>query len=151
MKLPSRSAPIIFSLIVSLTMSCIVSGISTFSTLSFSDGIFTSWMRAWGTSWPICFPVLLIVVPLARKMVSILSNPHSRFEPIIFSLFVSFMMTFVISGISTHSAISFSDHFTQSWMSAWGKSWIISFPIQLIVMPMARRLVSILSESREAI
>jgi hypothetical protein len=142
MKLPSRFAPILFSLIVSLTMSCIVAGISTFSTISFSDGFFTSWMVAWGKSWPIAFPILLTVVPMARKLVNVFSDPSSRFEPIIFALFVSIMMTFIISGVSTHSAISFSEDFIESWVSAWGKSWVVTCPIQLIVLPNARKIVS---------
>jgi putative effector of murein hydrolase LrgA (UPF0299 family) len=142
MKLPSRFAPILFSLIVSLTMSCIVAGISTFSTISFSDDFFTSWMLAWGKSWPIAFPILLTVVPMARKLVKVFSDPSSRFEPIIFALFVSIMMTFIISGVSTHSAISFSEDFIASWMSSWGKSWVVSYPIQMIVFPMARNMVS---------
>ena len=143
MKLPSRFASILFSLIVSLTMSCIVAGISTFSTISFSNDFFMFWIVAWGKSWPIAFPILLTVVPMARKLVNVFLDPSSRFEPIIFALFVSIMMTFVISGVSTHSAISFSKGFIASWMSAWGMSWVVTYPIQLIVLPMAQKLVSI--------
>tara|TARA_B110000208_G_C11757496_1_gene425684 strand:- start:112 stop:585 length:474 start_codon:yes stop_codon:yes gene_type:complete len=143
MKLPSRFASILFSLIVSLTMSCIVAGISTFSTISLSNDFFMSWIVAWGKSWPIAFPILLTVVPMARKLVNVFLDPSSRFEPIIFALFVSIMMTFVISGVSTHSAISFSKGFIASWMSAWGMSWVVTYPIQLIVLPMAQKLVSI--------
>ena len=149
MKFPFRFVPILFSLIVSLTMSCIVAGISAFSALSFSEVFFTSWMMAWGKSWPVAFPILLTVVPIARKLVIVLSDPTSRFEPIVFSLFVSIMMTFVVSGVSTYSVISFSEHFVTSWMSAWVMSWIVSFPIQLIVIPMARKIVSVLSEPSE--
>tara|TARA_B110000027_G_C15938740_1_gene220241 strand:- start:241 stop:657 length:417 start_codon:yes stop_codon:yes gene_type:complete len=124
-------------------MSCIVAGISTFSTISFSNDFFMSWIVAWGKSWPIAFPILLTVVPMARKLVNVFLDPSSRFEPIIFALFVSIMMTFVISGVSTHSAISFSKGFIASWMSAWGMSWVVTYPIQLIVLPMAQKLVSI--------
>ena len=150
MKFPSPFLPILFSLIVSLTMSCIVAGISTFSALSFSEGFFTSWMLAWGKSWPVAFPILLTVVPMARRLVRIYLDPNSRFEPVIFSLFVSMMMTFVVSGVSTHSIISFSEHFVTSWINAWGKSWLASFPIQLIVIPIARKIVSKFSETCEA-
>ena len=143
MKLPSRFAPILFSLIVSLIMSCIVAGISTFSAISFSDGFFTSWMVAWGKSWPIAFPILLTVVPMPRQLVTVFLDPSSRLEPIIFALFVSIMMTFIISGVSTHSAISFTDGFFTSWMNAWGKSWVVTCPIQLIVLPKARKIVSV--------
>ena len=41
------------------------------------------------------------------------------------------------------------EFFFTSWMIAWVKSWIVSFPIQLIVIPMARKIVSLLSEPGE--
>ena len=145
MRLPLHFAPVLFSLIVSLTMSCIVAGISTFSANSLSESFFKSWMMAWGKSWLCAFPILLTVVPLAHRLVKVFLGLTSRFEPIIFSLFVSIIMTFIISGVSTHSAISFSQNFFVSWMSAWAKSWIVSFPTQLIVVPIARKVVRILS------
>jgi hypothetical protein len=53
------------------------------------------------------------------------------------------MMSFIISGVSTHSAISFSEDFIAFWMSSWGKSLIVTYPILLIVFPMARKIVSV--------
>ena len=67
--IPSRFATILFALIVSILMSCVVSGVSTFSMISVTGNFFESWMVAWGKSWIIAFPTILIVVPLARKLV----------------------------------------------------------------------------------
>ena len=65
----SRFTPILFILILSIIMSCVVSGISTFSTISVMGGFFESWMVAWGRSWVVAFPTMLIVAPLTRKLV----------------------------------------------------------------------------------
>ena len=65
----SRFTPILFILILSIIMSCVVSGISTFSTISVMGDFFESWMVAWGRSWVVAFPTMLIVAPLSRKLV----------------------------------------------------------------------------------
>ena len=75
MILPLGFAPILFSLIESLTMSCIVTGISTFSPLSFSEDFNASWMSSWGKSLIVTYPVLLIVFPMAWKIVSVCVLP----------------------------------------------------------------------------
>jgi hypothetical protein len=41
------------------------------------------------------------------------------------------------------SAPFFSDDLFKSWMAAWGKSWVVSYPIQLIVFPVAQKIVSV--------
>ena len=68
--IPSRAAPILFAFIVSGLMSCVVSGVSTFSAISEMGNFFEAWMLAWAKSWAVAFPVILIVVPLARKLVT---------------------------------------------------------------------------------
>ena len=68
--IPSRAAPILFAFIVSGLMSCVVSGVSTFSAILEMANFFEAWMVAWGKSWAVAFPTILIVVPLARKLVT---------------------------------------------------------------------------------
>ena len=68
--IPSRAAPILFAFIVSGLMSCVVSGVSTFSAIPETGSFFEAWMVAWGKSWAVAFPTILIVVPLARKLVT---------------------------------------------------------------------------------
>lgn len=60
--------------------------------------------------------------------------------PIAFGFLVSGLMTFIVSGISTYKAIGF-DGMLDTWMEAWFASWIVAFPIILVVAPVARWLV----------
>ena len=67
---PARFAPILFGLFLSGLMSFIVSGISTLRAIGVSDAFFGAWMTSWGYSWAVAFPTVLVVAPLARKMVA---------------------------------------------------------------------------------
>lgn len=66
---PARFEPIAYGLVLSALMSLIVSGISTFRALGPAAGFFGLWMSAWLPSWLIAFPILLVVAPLARRIV----------------------------------------------------------------------------------
>jgi len=67
---PAKFAPVLFGLILSGLMSCMVSGISTLRALGMADGVVASWMINWSYSWAVAFPVVLLVAPLTRKMVA---------------------------------------------------------------------------------
>lgn len=69
---PARFAPILFGLILSGIMSCIVSGIATLRAIGLSDAAFVSWMASWSFSWPIAFCVVLVVGPFTRRIVALL-------------------------------------------------------------------------------
>ena len=66
-------------------------------------------MLAWGKSWPVA-PSFADCRPDGKEVSEHIFRSKSRFEPVMFSLFVSMMMTFVVSGVSTHSNIFF-EHF----------------------------------------
>ncbi len=68
--IPARFAPVLFGLILSGMMSCMVSGIATLRVLGFVDGFFGQWMTSWSFSWAVAFPVVLIVAPITRKLVA---------------------------------------------------------------------------------
>jgi len=68
----------------------------------------------------------------------------ARWAPIVMPLILSVCMSFIVSGIATVRAVGLADHFLALWMSAWGVSWLVAFPTLLLVLPMARRLVSLL-------
>ena len=70
--MPARYAPILFGFILSALMSFLVSGIATFRNAGFVDGFFNTWISAWLPSWLIAFPVVLIVAPIARRLVGVL-------------------------------------------------------------------------------
>ena len=70
--MPARYAPILFGFILSALMSFLVSGIATFRNAGFVDGFFNTWMSARLPSWLIAFPVVLVVAPIARRLVGVL-------------------------------------------------------------------------------
>lgn len=69
---PSKYAPALFGLILSGLMSLLVSGISTYRAVGFSDSYAGMWTSAWLTAWLVAFPVVLVVAPLARRAVAML-------------------------------------------------------------------------------
>ncbi len=70
--MPARYAPILFGFILSGLMSFLVSGIATFRAAGLADGFITTWIGAWLPSWFIAFPVVLVVAPIARRLVGLL-------------------------------------------------------------------------------
>ncbi|BCL77251.1 hypothetical protein JHS3_29870 [Jeongeupia sp. HS-3] len=66
-KLPARYAAIVMPLLLSLLMTCIVSVISTLRGIG-PDGFPQIWLSAWGLSWLVAFPVLLLVLPVVRRL-----------------------------------------------------------------------------------
>jgi hypothetical protein len=69
-KLPARYAGIVMPLLLSIFMSCIVAGISTVKSVGLASGLLQMWMAAWGVSWLVAFPSLLVVLPLVRRIVA---------------------------------------------------------------------------------
>lgn len=69
-----------------------------------------------------------------------------RFNVVAVPFVNSVLMTFIVSGVSTWRAIGFAPYFTGSWMGAWAWSWIVAFPIIVVVMPLARRMVAAVVE-----
>lgn len=72
--IPARFAPVLFGFILSGLMSCIVSGIATFRVLDGDGAFFESWMTSWMFSWVVAFPTVLVVAPLARRIVARLAS-----------------------------------------------------------------------------
>lgn len=70
--MPARFAPVLFGFILSALMSFLVSGIATFRNAGFVDGFLGIWVSAWLPSWLIAFPVVLVVAPVARRLVGFL-------------------------------------------------------------------------------
>ncbi|MDO9525888.1 MAG: DUF2798 domain-containing protein [Gemmobacter sp.] len=70
--MPPRFAPFLFGFVLSALMSFIVSGIATFRNAGLVDGFLSIWVNAWLPSWIIAFPTVLIVAPMARRLVGML-------------------------------------------------------------------------------
>lgn len=66
----------------------------------------------------------------------------AKFAPLLFSFFLSIIMSCVVSGVATLNAAGLSDDFTALWAAAWYKSWIVAFPTILVVAPLTRRFVA---------
>jgi hypothetical protein len=67
--IPSRFRPVLFGFILSALMSFLVSGISTFRNTGLVDGFLGLWVGAWLPSWLIAFPMVLVIAPVARRIV----------------------------------------------------------------------------------
>lgn len=66
-KLPARYGSLVMPLLLSIFMTGVVSFISTVKSFGLSPQLASRWLSAWGVSWLIAFPVLLLVLPVVRK------------------------------------------------------------------------------------
>ena len=66
-KLPARYAGLVLPLLLSILMTFIVSLISTLRGIGLAANLVQVWMGAWGLSWIVAFPTLLMVLPLVRR------------------------------------------------------------------------------------
>lgn len=64
----------------------------------------------------------------------------ARYAEIVLPLLLSFLMTCVVSLISTLRSVGVPPHFLRLWLGAWALSWIVAFPLLLVVLPLARTL-----------
>lgn len=56
-------------------------------------------------------------------------------------LFLSGIMSGVISGYNTLRNLGLIDGVTSIWINNWFQSWIIAFPLVLVILPLLRRVV----------
>lgn len=77
-RIPARYAGIVMPLLLSVIMTCIISGVSTFLALGFTREALGAWPIGWGMSWLVAFPTLLVVLPIVRHLVSVLVAPPLR-------------------------------------------------------------------------
>ena len=70
-RLPARYAAFITPLVLSLLMTFVVSAISTWKSLGFGPQFLSTWPVAWGVSWLVAFPTLLLVLPIVRRIVAV--------------------------------------------------------------------------------
>jgi Protein of unknown function (DUF2798) len=77
-KLPSRYHWLVLPLVMSIFMTCIVSGVSIARVRGVDPGFVDAWLPAWGVSWLVAFPVLLAIMPLVQRVVSLLVEQPGR-------------------------------------------------------------------------
>ncbi|MEO0357560.1 MAG: DUF2798 domain-containing protein [Pseudomonadota bacterium] len=71
--IPVKYAHILFGFVLSGLMSCLVSGISTLRATG-ADFTLVLWGGNWIASWIVAFPAVLIVAPIARRVVAKLTR-----------------------------------------------------------------------------
>ena len=74
--IPARYSHIVFGFVLSGMMSFIVSGIATLRAVGMVPDFFGVWMGGWFPSWAVAFPVVLVVAPIARRIVGRLTRPE---------------------------------------------------------------------------
>ncbi|HEX4329812.1 MAG TPA: DUF2798 domain-containing protein [Burkholderiales bacterium] len=70
--IPKKFAPVLFAVILSGNMSLLISGIATYSAAGLIHDFTGLWVRSWLMAWGLAFPVVLVVAPLARRLVGAL-------------------------------------------------------------------------------
>ncbi len=74
-KLPNRYANVLLPLILSIVMTFVITIIATLQSIGLAPGVIDIWLRSWGASWLVAFPTILVVLPLARRLVAFLVEP----------------------------------------------------------------------------
>ncbi|MEL6521897.1 MAG: DUF2798 domain-containing protein [Pseudomonadota bacterium] len=62
-----------------------------------------------------------------------------RFQPVVFAILLSGMMSFVVSGIATVRSIGFVPDVLLIWMNNWSMSWAVAAPTAYFLAPFVRR------------
>lgn len=74
-RLPARYGTVVLPLLLSIVMTFVVSAIATLRALGPSPDFLSTWPVAWGLSWLVAFPTLLLVLPLVRRIVALIVAP----------------------------------------------------------------------------
>lgn len=64
-----------------------------------------------------------------------------RAAPLLVAAIVAGVMTFVVSGISTWRGQDGSASLLGAWMTSWGVSWVVAFPMLVLLRPAVVRFV----------
>ncbi|WP_111861483.1 DUF2798 domain-containing protein [Acinetobacter sp. CFCC 10889] len=80
-KLPAKYAAWILPLLLSGLMSGIISFINTVKNLGWIENLFSIFLSAWMMSWMFAYPIVLIVLPIVRKLTALFvdmtpNSPH---------------------------------------------------------------------------
>ena len=73
--IPARFAPLVFSFLLSILMSCLVSGVAVLNTAGLDDGFSNLWLTAWFKSCIVAFPAISVLAPLTRRFVAKITKP----------------------------------------------------------------------------
>lgn len=68
---------IVFSLIMALFMSGIMSFVISVFNVGLIENIFTIWIKAWSFAFIVAFPTIMLISPIVQKIVSRLISTKS--------------------------------------------------------------------------
>ncbi len=77
-RLPARYAPLVLPLLLSVVMTSIVSLVSTLVALGPTWQVLRDWPAAWLFSWAVAFPVLLVALPVVRRLSARIVEPPAH-------------------------------------------------------------------------
>lgn len=80
-KLPARFAPIVTPLLLSLLMTCLVSLIATIRSVGLTPAVLHLWPGSWALSWLVAFPLMLMVMPVVKRLTSALVDLPEPLAP----------------------------------------------------------------------
>lgn len=65
---------VVFAFLMSLFMSCLMSGVITFINLGIVDNFILIWLEAYWKAFLIAFPIIFVVAPFVQKLTKKLTN-----------------------------------------------------------------------------
>lgn len=68
----SKYQHIVFAFFMALFMSCIMSLVISVFNVGIVENILTIWLKAWSFAFIVAMPLVLLVSPIARKLVNLL-------------------------------------------------------------------------------
>ncbi|MDT7525657.1 DUF2798 domain-containing protein [Pseudidiomarina sp. GXY010] len=71
-KLPAKYETKVMPLILSILMTFIVSSVSTIRAVEMPDNFMQLWSQAWLISWLVAFPILLILLPIVKRLTKLI-------------------------------------------------------------------------------
>lgn len=63
----------------------------------------------------------------------------AKYATVVMPLLLSIIMTCIVSLVSTLRSVGWAPHTVSLWLGSWGLSWLIAFPVLLLVLPLVRR------------
>jgi fructose-specific phosphotransferase system IIC component len=69
-RIPARLAPLMFGALLSAIMVAVVSAFVLATTRGLHAGFVADWLRSCVTTWPVAFPIVTLVAPWVRRIVT---------------------------------------------------------------------------------
>ena len=69
---PAKYGALVMPFLLSIIMTCVVSLVSTLRGVGLDGFSLMLWLSAWLTSWVVAFPVLLLALPLVKRLTGML-------------------------------------------------------------------------------